>query len=128
MNLKVDSLKLIQLGLTLSDIHGNYLPTFGTESWYVWQFNFCDFDPECDCNGRESITFLKNQGIDFVKYKDMGIDLCTFALKFNAYVLGPRSGLTWITFHGIYDYDYLIKILTGKQLPCNYNEFRIFKR
>ncbi|KAL8499143.1 hypothetical protein ACS0TY_022208 [Phlomoides rotata] len=124
MKKNVDSLKLIQLGLTLSDVHGNLL-TYGTESRYVWQFNFCDFDPECDPKDLKSIAFLKNQGIDLVKNRIMGIESRTFALKINAYVLGPRSGLTWVTFHGIYDYAYLIKILTGKQLPCTYNEFRM---
>ncbi|KAL8504013.1 hypothetical protein ACS0TY_022662 [Phlomoides rotata] len=124
MKKNVDSLHLIQLGLTLSDVHGN-LPTFGTESRYVWQFNFCDFDPECDPHDVKSIAFLKNRGIDFVKNRVMGIDSRTFALKINAYVLGPRSGLTWVTFHGIYDYGYLIKILTGKQLPCTYDGFRM---
>ena len=39
----VDMLKLIQLGLTFSDENGN-LPTCGTESPCIWQFNFREFN------------------------------------------------------------------------------------
>ncbi|KAL8525534.1 hypothetical protein ACS0TY_014959 [Phlomoides rotata] len=125
MKQNVDSLKLIQLGLTLSDAHGN-LPTFGTQFQYVWQFNFMDFDPDCDRHDQDSIKLLKEQGIDFDKNRDMGIDSRIFAWKFYEYGLGQGSGLTWITFHGLYDYGYLIKILTGgRRLPYCYEEFTV---
>lgn len=128
MKQNVDSLKLIQLGITLSDIHGN-LPSFSTEFRYVWQFNFRDFDPECDPHDPESITLLQSQGIDFAKNREMGIDPPTFAFKFREYGLGWNSGLTWITFHGLYDYGYLIKILTANgQLPSSYEEFTMLKQ
>lgn len=127
MKRNVDSLKLIQLGLTLSDSDGN-LPTLGTESHYVWQFNFSDFDPDHDRHDSEAIALLKKQGIDFVKNREAGIDSSTFALKFVEYGLGPGSGLSWVTFQGLYDYGYLIKILTGKQLPHDYEEFGMLKQ
>lgn len=122
MKQNVDSLKIIQLGLTLSDVHGN-LPTFGTRLHFLWQFNFSDFDPEHDRQDPGSIAFLRKQGIDFAKNRDTGIDSRAFALKFKEYGLGRVSVLTWVTFHGIYDYGYMIKVLTGRQLPNTYNEF-----
>lgn len=124
MKPNVDQLKLIQLGLTLSDADGN-LPKLGTNFQYVWQFNFCNFDPDRDLHDPESISLLKTQGIDFLKNKRLGIDSNNFGLKFHEYVLGPGSGLTWITFHGLYDYGYLIKILTRRSLPDSYEEFRM---
>ncbi|KAL3631199.1 hypothetical protein CASFOL_024183 [Castilleja foliolosa] len=115
MKKNIDSLKLIQVGLTLSDSNGN-LPTFGTGSQYVWEFNFRDFDYESDLQNSESISLLRRQGIDFVKNKQIGIDSRQFALLFRDSGLGPRSsfgGVVWVTFHGPYDFGFLIKILTG---------------
>ncbi|KAL8536133.1 hypothetical protein ACS0TY_011677 [Phlomoides rotata] len=124
MKPNVDLLNLIQLGLTLSDPHGN-LPTLGTDSHYVWQFNFRNFDPDRDRHDPEAISLLKTRGIDFAKNKHLGIDSGSFGAKFTKCGLGPGSGLTWITFHGLYDYGYLIKILTGKPLPNCYEMFRM---
>ncbi|KAL8536038.1 hypothetical protein ACS0TY_011609 [Phlomoides rotata] len=95
MKPNVDLLNLIQLGLTLSDPHGN-LPTLGTDSHYVWQFNFRNFDPDRDRHDPEAISLLKTQGIDFAKNKHLGIDSGSFGAKFTKYGLGPGSGLTWI--------------------------------
>ena len=53
MKSNVDLLKIIQLGMTLSDSHGN-LPSFGSESHYAWQFNFRDFNIEHDHYMRNS--------------------------------------------------------------------------
>ena len=36
-------------------------------------------------------------------------------------VLSPS--MSWITFHGIYDFAYLLRILLGYDLPETYNEF-----
>lgn len=121
MRYNVDLLSIIQLGLTLSDSRGN-LPSFRTESCYVWQFNFRDFDIERDPHNIKSIELLEQHGTDFKKNKEKGIDSCEFAelVLSSGLVL---SSLTWITFHGAYDFGFLIKILTKRKLPEDKESF-----
>ncbi|KAH7852449.1 hypothetical protein Vadar_024921 [Vaccinium darrowii] len=115
MKANVDALKLIQLGLTLSDSDGN-LP--GTHYSYVWQFNFRDFDIDVDPYYEDSINLLKKQGINFQKNRKYGID----SVKFGSLLLNSRifpcfpSMVTWITFHSAYDFGFLLKILTQRKL------------
>ncbi|KAI3448273.1 hypothetical protein Pfo_004938 [Paulownia fortunei] len=126
----VDALNIIQLGLTLSDAHGN-LPHFGTGSQYIWEFNFRDFDSDRDLQNSESISLLKRQGIDFLKNKQRGIDSSHFAVLFKISGLGMssfRGSMMWITFHGPYDFGFLIKILTGRILPDDLKEFMMLVR
>ncbi|KAG8364126.1 hypothetical protein BUALT_Bualt19G0094400 [Buddleja alternifolia] len=130
MKQNVDALNIIQLGLTLSDAHGN-LPHFYTGFQYVWQFNFSDFDSDRDIHNPESISLLKRQGIDFLRNKQSGIDSRHFAMLFNVSGLGLnftrpgpwRRNLIWVTFHGPYDFGFLIKILTRKELPDDLEGF-----
>ncbi|GAU38911.1 hypothetical protein TSUD_119770 [Trifolium subterraneum] len=118
----VDSLKLIQLGLTLSDANGN-LPDFGTNNCYIWEFNFCDFNVKRDLYNKDSIDLLRRQGIDFNCNVIHGVN------SFHFSELMVRSGLvfnkavTWVTFHGTYDFGYLVKILTRNKLPDSLGEF-----
>ena len=50
-------LKLIQLGLTLTDKDGN-LPMIGNH-YCIWQFNFREFDLKEDMFAHDSIELLK---------------------------------------------------------------------
>ncbi|KAM7254042.1 hypothetical protein ACFE04_028226 [Oxalis oulophora] len=120
----VEDLKLIQLGLTLTNAQGN-LPNFGspTES-YIWQFNFRDFDITKDSYNRNSIEFLKKQGIDFENHRNYGIHSADFAWVFlNSNLVAWKSNLTWVTFHGGYDFGFMIKILTQHSLPSDLPSF-----
>lgn len=119
----VNILKLIQLGLTLSDENGT-LPTCEQGKRYVWQFNFCEFNPEEDRHARESIELLRNSGIDFVKNREKGIDVKRFGELMISSGLVSNGEVQWVTFQGMYDFAYLLKILTGKSLPNTWKEFK----
>ncbi|GAU42603.1 hypothetical protein TSUD_49520 [Trifolium subterraneum] len=75
----VDMLKLIQLGLTFSDEHGN-LPTCGDddERFCIWQFNFREFNVNEDVFANDSIELLRQSGIDFKRNNENGIDARRF--------------------------------------------------
>lgn len=121
----VDNLEIIQIGFSLSDVHGNLPSLFfnGIKKKIVsWQFNF-KFDLNTQPHNSKSISLLKNSGIDFEELSKRGID----SRKFGPLLL--RSGLfmnekiRWITFHSMFDYGYLIKLLTGQLLPSNESQF-----
>jgi len=63
----VDTLKLIQLGITLSNANGRMPSPVST-----WQFNF-DFDYNQEAKDEKSIHMLVNSGIDFNQLKMHGI-------------------------------------------------------
>jgi CCR4-NOT transcription complex subunit 7/8 len=115
MKRNVDATKIIQLGLALSDANG--------DSCYVWEFNFKGFDKESDLHNSESIRLLERQGIDFNKNREKGIDSDEFGSLLLDSGLLWNSKITWVTFHGSYDFGYLIKILIGGELPSDLKEF-----
>ena len=64
----VDALKVIQIGITLSDATGN-LP----QGICTWQFNL-KFDVNKDRSAESSIELLRNAGISFNNLQEFGID------------------------------------------------------
>lgn len=84
----------------------------------TWQFNF-DFNIQKDKNAGNSIKLLQNSGIDFNKLRDHGINPFYFAEKVTNSGLVLNDRLTWICFHGCYDFAYLLKIMTNEHLPMS---------
>ncbi|XP_047321096.1 probable CCR4-associated factor 1 homolog 11 [Impatiens glandulifera] len=126
MKANVDALKLIQFGLTLSTSPN---PSSGSVHSFVWQFNIKDFDVDLDVHNSDSIALLKNQGIDFSRNKVDGIDSeLLFSMLTDCGVLGSKIPRAWITFHGAYDFGFIVKILTGSLLPSNPIMFMVLVR
>ncbi|KAF6137921.1 hypothetical protein GIB67_041794 [Kingdonia uniflora] len=112
LEFNVSNLKLIQLGLTFSDV--NRLQSRTGDK--TWQINFKDFNPSSDIHVSRSIELLTRSGIDFQRNKEEGVDSKLFTEKFNN-IIHYNPNLKWITFHGLYDLAYLVKLLNNNQLP-----------
>ena len=113
----VDQLKLIQLGITLTNSKGEQPPNTTT-----WQFNL-QFDLDKEVYSSESISLLQKCGINFNKLKEDGIPHKLFAEYLTVSGLVLNENIIWISFNGFSDFAYLLKLLTGELLPNNTNDF-----
>ncbi|XP_053992387.1 uncharacterized protein LOC128883738 isoform X2 [Hylaeus volcanicus] len=113
----VDLLNVIQLGITFANEEG-FCPK-GTSSW---QFNF-KFDLNQDMYAQDSIDFLRKNGINFYTHQSKGIDVHRFGELMIASGLVLNKKVKWITFHGSYDFAYLLKLLTCAPLPNSDKQF-----
>ena len=118
MKNNVNALKLIQLGITFSDKEGNRPPAGPV----CWQFNFA-FDLEKDMYASDAIDLLQNASLDFQKFSNKGIATQLFGEKFMSSGLVLNENIKWISFHGLFDFGYLLKLLTGLNLPDESTEF-----
>ena len=117
VKVNVNSLKIIQLGLTFCDEDGNLATPVST-----WQFNFA-FDLASDKQAKSSIDLLKDSGIDFEQHKLRGIDPNSFAERIITTGLVLSEQVTWICFHGCYDFAYMLRLLQNCNLPPTKKEF-----
>lgn len=115
----VDALKLIQVGITLADENGNTPKPTST-----WQFNL-RFDLTTDLHSHDSIAMLKEAGINFELLAERGIDPILFADGLLSSGLILNEDINWITFHGAFDFAYLIKVLSNVLLPANLDKFKL---
>ena len=72
---------------------------------------------------QESIDLLAKSGIMFQKNTESGIDPMHFAELLTSSGVVICEKVTWISFHSSYDFGYLIKLLTNKDLPNTEAEF-----
>jgi len=119
----VNALKLIQVGFTFFDEQGK-LPTCGADSYCIWQFNFREFDlSEHLSYAADSIFLLSRSGINFWTFNQIGVDIKKFGELLMSSGVVMNDNVRWITFHSKYDFGYLIKALTGRNLPETRGEF-----
>lgn len=113
LKINVDKLKLIQLGITLTNEKGEYPKNY---PYHTWQFNF-EFDKDTELYKDDSINLLKKCGIDFNKLKKKGIKHKIFAEYFMVSNLVLNPDVHWVSFQGSYDFGYLLKLLINSDLP-----------
>jgi len=117
IKLNTDKLKVIQVGMSFANEDG-YLP----ENVTTWQFNF-KFDLNKDEYANDAIELLTNSGIKFEEHASRGISPQHFA----EYLIGSgllfNDEVKWISFHGGFDFAYLIRMLNGQNLPDDENGF-----
>ncbi|MES1909362.1 MAG: hypothetical protein MHM6MM_002114 [Cercozoa sp. M6MM] len=118
VKLNVDSLSLIQVGLTFFDRQGRPRPGRCT-----FQFNL-RFDLERELFAPDSIALLREAGIDFQRCAREGIPAEELAELFLTSGLVLNHRVHWIVFHGAYDQAYLLKLLSAQNLPDQLSEFR----
>lgn len=66
---------------------------------------------------------LQDAGIDFSALKQKGIEPLVLADYLTSSGLILNDEIRWITFHGAFDYAYLIKILTNSKLEGTYDQY-----
>jgi CCR4-NOT transcription complex subunit 7/8 len=115
----VDKLKLIQLGITLTNDKGEFPKNY---PYHTGQFNL-EFDKDTELYKDESMDMLKKCGIDFDKLKRKGIKHNIFAQYFMISNLVLNPDVYWVSFHGSYDFGYLLKLLINIDLPQTEDEF-----
>ena len=115
----VDKLKLIQLGITLTNEKGEYPKNY---PYHTWQFNL-EFDKDTELYNDESMDMLKKCGINFDKLKKKGIKHNIFAQYFMISNLVLNPDVHWVSFQGSYDFGYLLKLLINTDLPQTEDEF-----
>lgn len=119
----VDVLRPIQLGLAVADGYGT--------SRGAWNFNL-RFDVATDLYREGAVAFLKGAGVDFDRHATEGIDVAKLGWRLAGSLSAIRmwgddsatasvksAGPNWVTFSGLHDLGYLLKILTGgcQRLP-----------
>lgn len=134
----VDLLKVIQLGITLFNEHGDPPPPQFQESAGLnlpayqnnllpcpctWQFNF-QFSTQDDMYNQDSIDFLATAGLDLELHEKQGIDPSDFGAVLISSGLVMYDDVKWISFHSGYDFGYLVKLMLCKPLPEDETAYR----
>ncbi|MCJ1314374.1 hypothetical protein MMC25_008056 [Agyrium rufum] len=137
----VDSLLMIQLGISLFSVEGELPPAqsslYNETNYrsspyqqvnlvpcpYSWQFNF-KFSLEDDMYSQESIDFLQAAGMNLELNQAEGIDPKKFGALMMSSGLVQEDDVHWLSFHSAYDFAYLFKILFPIPMPSTEAEYR----
>ncbi|ODV88334.1 hypothetical protein CANCADRAFT_29600 [Tortispora caseinolytica NRRL Y-17796] len=116
MRCNIDMMRVLQIGITLSDERGN------RPEPCTWQFNF-KFSVHTDMYSAEGIDVFAKAGVDFAKHENAGIDFNDFAelLISSGLVLEPK--VRWVSYHGGYDFGFLLSLMLAQPLPETLAEF-----
>ena len=76
-----------------------------------------------DIYAQDSIDLLTRSGIDFARHQAEGIDPLDFAELLISSGIVLCDDIKWVSFHSGYDFGYLLKLLTCKELPTTAEEF-----
>ena len=71
----------------------------------------------------DSIELLKSSGINFTKFEALGVDVNRFGELMMMSGLVLNEEVKWVSFHSSYDFGYLLKTLTCKELPLDESAF-----
>jgi len=114
MKRNVNATNMITLGISLSDYNGM------RDAIHTFHFNM-RFDLDREVYEPASIEFLREHGIDFERLKEEGCDQKQVVDGLR--ILMCDKNRKWISFHGCKDQAYLIKLLTGCNLPERVEDF-----
>ena len=84
---------------------------------------FCCFSFSDDMFAQDSIDMLISSGINFEKFEKCGIDIHRFGELMMMSGLTLNDDVKWLSFHGGYDFGYLLKTLTCEELPSDEGAF-----
>ena len=76
-----------------------------------------------DCYSPDACKLLTEAGLTLSLHKKIGIDAETFGSLITCSGLILDSKYTWTCFHGLFDFGYLYKLVSGDQLPETEEEF-----
>lgn len=110
----VDSTRPIQLGLALTDKAGSPIG--------CWQFNL-QFDDRIDRADRNALRFLTDAGLDLRRHASIGVETNLLGEKLMSSGLVLTDDIRWLAFHGMYDFAYLLKMISGTSMPYMLSEF-----
>jgi CCR4-NOT transcription complex subunit 7/8 len=111
----VDMLRMIQLGITVSDEEGG-------RPARCWQFNF-KFSKRTELFAVDSVELLEQSGMDLAAHERDGVDAMEFAELCITSGLVLNDEVGWVSFHGGYDFAYLMSVLTACPLPREERDF-----
>ncbi|CZT50559.1 related to CCR4-NOT transcription complex subunit 7 [Rhynchosporium secalis] len=145
----VDLLKILQLGISLFTEDGDSPPAtmsaanLGLDTTQdetrkyanamvqlptTWQFNF-KFSLEEDMYSEQHIKAAELTGVDFPRLSTEGIEPDDFGSLFMSSGLVCDEDVYWVSFHGGYDFGYLMKLFLIDPLPDDEFEFdRLMKK
>ena len=110
----VDACRLIQVGFTFFDVNGDVVHV---DHISTLQFNL-KWNLQSEPHSTESIQLLRDGGFNFAKLRSDGVDSNELAEALIGAGLLLNDQLTWITFHSVYDFAYLMKLCNNwTQMP-----------